>query len=116
MNDDFATTINDSGALKIEKDMPSQYPSANSIAEKEKLSVHYGSYVIGKAGSPELEAIMDDCVSGKRLLAQEKWSTNKEGVTSVTIKYFDREVGFTKTTGDSAIQGRRRLKKAQSGG
>lgn len=114
MSDDFAESINASGELKVERDLPAQHPAAGpKPAEPEELSVKYGRFVVGKTGCPELEQIMDDCVTGKKLLAQEKWHFTKEGDAIVVVKYF---IKVPKLKGPEVVEvkGRRRLKKMTS--
>lgn len=116
MSEDFAESINSSGELKLERELPAQHPLAGSkAAEPEDLSVKYGRFVVGKTGCPELEQIMDDCVTGKKLLAQEKWHFTKEGDAIVVIKYFIK-VPKVKAPSLTEIKGRRRLKKTLGGG
>lgn len=113
----FADTINDSGAIRPpDRELPGQYPTtAQDVASAEKLNVKYGRFVVGKTGNPDLEAIMDDCVNGKKLLAQEKWYFTKEGDSLVVIKYYVRADAPAPKDPLNIIQGRRRLKKAMRG-
>lgn len=112
---DFSESINDSAAFRFEREVPGQHPAAQAATPQEKLGVKYGRFVVRNTGCPELEEIMADCLSGKKILAQEKWYFTKEGDAVVIVKYFTRDDTKSAKSDMNVIHGRRRLKKAMAG-
>lgn len=112
MNDDFSSSVGMSNPLSGEKDLAPKYPtSATKSGGMPKYQARYGKFVVEENGNAALEAIMDDVLLGKKLLADEKWYTSKDGETSVVIKYLIPVDDATKPE-DAQIAGRRRQRKA----
>jgi hypothetical protein len=107
--EDFTSAVNGK-PLESERDLPGSFPTDKKA--KEKLTAHYGKFVVGQDGSPGLEAIMNDCLSGKAVLANEQWHFTKEGDAVVIIKYLVPSDQDRSRPASGAILGRRRIKKA----
>ena len=65
--------------------------SGNVLQNRDKyyFKVKYGKWPIDEEGNEELEAIMDDCAVGKKILCWERMTTTKDGDTFITLKYID---------------------------
>lgn len=111
-NDTFSASIGMSAALKGEKDLAPKYPTSNTKAGgMPKYTARYAKFTIEEDGCKALEAIMDDCLLGKKLLAEEKWHFTKEGDAVVIIKYLVPASDATEPEQEQ-IAGRRRQRKA----
>jgi hypothetical protein len=114
--DDFGSTFASTNAFSGEKDLPASYPKKSvESGGPESMTCKYASFFVNKDGNADLEAVMNDCLKGKKLLVTEKWNTTKEGDTIVTIKYYIPEDAKKSGPELNVIKGRRRLEKAMRG-
>jgi hypothetical protein len=115
--DDFSQSVNSVNAFAPEKDLPGSYPASagQAAAAKDKFTCKYASFAVDADGNEKLEQIMNDCLAGKKILVQEKWTSTKEGDTIVTVKYFIPDAAPKNPDGLKEIKGARRLAKAMRG-
>lgn len=110
--DDFASSV--TNTFPADRGLSSSYPGSQQsggLLAVKKWQAKYARFILDETGNEALETIMTDIVNGKYLAGDEKWATDQEGNSIVTLKYFI-PVDVPTPTAVEAIPGRRRQRKA----